>query len=349
MRVIILAVKVAELGEFALVDLLADLVASSRSKRSKSWRQVVLGIGDDAAVWTSDRPVQMATVDSLVEGVHFTAGMGSWRDLGWKALAINLSDIAAMGGVPRYALVSLAMPGVSEVDDVTYLYKGMIELGDQFDVAIVGGDTDCAEKVSITVTVFGDGSQGKTLLTRSSGRPGDKIAVTGTLGGAAGGFRVLKEKMVIDREATSALTKAFLRPWPRVSEGQTILRESVRTAIDISDGLVSDLTHICHASNVGARLRVDRVPVHPALERGFGEGALALALSGGEDYELLFAADEENIEKVRRAVACPVTIVGELVAENAGEVTLVDAENRPYPLPTGGWEHFRSLTCGKES
>ena len=126
--------KVSELGEFGLIDLLAEMVNGSRDKQLSSWQQLIIGIGDDAAAWQGDASTQLATVDSLIQDVHFSLGVTSWTDLGWKAMAINLSDIAAMGGIPKYALVSLALPGYTEVDDVTALYQGMIELAQQFEV-----------------------------------------------------------------------------------------------------------------------------------------------------------------------------------------------------------------------
>ncbi|MFC1951930.1 thiamine-monophosphate kinase, partial [Chloroflexota bacterium] len=147
--------KVSELGEFGLIDILAKTVVSSKSRQIASWQQLILGIGDDAAAWRGDASIQLATVDSLIQDVHFTVSTTPWRKLGWKALAVNLSDIAAMGGVPRYALVSLVLPGTTEVEDVTALYQGMIELAQQFGVAIVGGDTSNAPLIAINITLLG--------------------------------------------------------------------------------------------------------------------------------------------------------------------------------------------------
>jgi len=139
--------KVSELGEFGLIDLLAKMANSGRAKHLPSWQQLIIGIGDDAAAWYGDGSTQLATIDSFIQDVHFSLGVASWEDMGWKALAANLSDIAAMGGIPRYALVSLALPGYTEVDDVTALYEGMIELAQEFGVAIIGGDTSSAPLV----------------------------------------------------------------------------------------------------------------------------------------------------------------------------------------------------------
>ena len=334
--------KVSELGEFGLIDLLAKTVSSSRDKQSTSWQQLILGIGDDAAAWYGDTSIQLATVDSLRQNVHFTLGTASWEDLGWKSLAINLSDIAAMGGLPKYALVSLAIPAYTEVDDVIALYKGMIELGQKFGVAIVGGDTDVASLIDITIAIFGSTEgRDKRILTRSTGSPGEKIVVTGYLGAAAAGLEMLSKKLQFESEATDSLSRAFLRPYPRIAEGQLLVEQGVKTAIDISDGLISDLNHICQSSQVGARIEADCVPIHPAVKANFGDRALELALSGGEDYELLFTASAEVVNKVRTAASCPVTVIGEVVSDMVGKITVVDREGNPVNLPREGWEHFK--------
>jgi len=333
--------KVSELGEFGLIDLLAKMAYRAQDKQSAPWQQLIIGIGDDTAAWYGDTSVQLATTDSLIQDVHFSLATASWNELGWKALAANLSDIAAMGGVPRYALVSLALPGHTEVDDVTALYQGMIDLAQQFEVAIVGGDTSSAPMLAITITVFGSTrSQDKRILTRSAARPGDKVAVTGYLGGAAAGAEMLTRKLQFDPEATASLKDAFLRPYPRIAEGQLLVEQGVKTAIDISDGLISDLSHICKASQVSARIEVDHVPIQPAVKANFGDRALELALSGGEDYELLFTGGAEVIDKVRMVAACPITVIGEIIAGKLGEITLVDSKGNPFNLHKAGWEHF---------
>ncbi|MFC1929808.1 thiamine-monophosphate kinase, partial [Chloroflexota bacterium] len=184
--------KVSEMGEFGLIDLLTKMVAGSRNKQHLSWQQLIIGMGDDAAAWQGDASVQLATVDSLIQDVHFSLDITPWYELGWKSLAVNLSDIAAMGGVPGYALVSLALPGDINVDDVVVMYQGMIELAQQHEVALIGGDTCRAALVSITITVLGSiGGKDKGVLKRSAAKPGDKIAVTGYLGGAAAGMEML--------------------------------------------------------------------------------------------------------------------------------------------------------------
>jgi thiamine-monophosphate kinase len=317
------------------------MVEGSQSKKVASWQQLLIGIGDDAAAWRSDAPTQLATIDSLIQDVHFTLDIVSWEDLGWRSMAANLSDIAAMGGIPKYALVSLALPEHTEVDDVTALYRGMIGLVQQFEVAIVGGDISRAPLVAITIAIFGDTkSQNSHILTRSAALPGEQIAVTGCLGASAAGLKVLTRKPQFDSETITSLKKGFLRPYPRVAEGQLLAKCGVKAAIDISDGLISDLKHICEASRVGARIEVDSVPVEPAVRDNFGEKSLELALSGGEDYELLFTGSPDVINRVKEAVSCPITVIGEVVADKGMGVVLLDNQGRPFHLNKAGWDHF---------
>ncbi len=323
--------KVSELGEFGLIDLLAEMAGGWQDE------QLLIGIGDDAAAWQGDASIQLATVDSFVQDVHFPSGT-PWNELGWKALAANLSDIAAMGGLPRYALVSLALPDNTEVDDVTALYTGMLELARQCEVAIIGGDIVSASLVVITITILGN-SQKKHILTRSAAEPGELVAVTGYLGAAAAGLEMLTKKLQFDPQVTACFRGAFLHPYPRIAEGQLLVEQGVKTAIDLSDGLISDLNQICKSSQVSARVEIDRVPIEPMVKAEFSERALELALSGGEDYELLFTARAEVIDRVKRAASCPITVIGEIIAGKEG-VTLVDSQGNPFNLGKAGWEHF---------
>ncbi len=338
--------KVSELGEFGLIDILAKTSHGTTDKGTIASQKLILGIGDDTAAWYGDDSIQLATTDSLIDGIHFSLDTISWEELGWKSLAVNLSDIAAMGGLPLYALVSLALPGNTEVDDVVSLYKGMAELAQNFDVEIIGGDTCGSPAVVINITVFGNtGDNKKQILTRSAAKVGDKIAVTGHLGGAATCLDMLNKKITLDSDTTTILKKAFFKPYPRVKEGQLLVENGVKAAIDISDGLIADCDHICRMSNVSARIEIDRVPVLPAVRNNFGDRAIQMALSGGEDYELLFTADASTINKIKEAASCPITVIGEITADKTFKVTLVDNKRNPVSIKGKGWEHF---TTGKD-
>jgi thiamine-monophosphate kinase len=329
--------KVSELGEFGLIDLLAKMIADSGI--NKSAPDLILGIGDDAAAWRGDKSIQLATVDSMVQDIHFSLETTTWQELGWKSLAINLSDIAAMGGVPRYALVNLALPEDTEVENISKLYQGMIELARQFTVAIAGGNISRSPQVAITITVLG-GSMNDKILTRSAARPGDTVAVTGYLGSAAAGLEMLKKKLRFRSKDSQYLREAFLHPIPRIAEGQMLVKHGITNAIDISDGLLSDLRHICEASRVGARVDVNCLPIHAAVKASFGEKAVEMALSGGEDYELLFTGNAATISNIKAEVLCPVTTIGEIIAGEPGKIDLLDASGRPARISGTGWRHF---------
>jgi thiamine-monophosphate kinase len=217
----------------------------------------------------------------------------------------------------------------------------MVEVGNQFGVAIVGGNISSASKVMITITVLG-ALKGKGALTRSAAKAGEQIAVTGYTGLSAAGLRMLKQNLNFDSETNKLFREAHLKPVPRVEEGQILLRHKVCAAIDISDGLIADLSHICEASQVSARVKQELVSIHPSLRTYFGDDCEQLALNGGEDYELLFTATSHVVDKVSRVLSCPVTVIGEITAGIPGQVMLVDVAGKSVPLQQAGWEHFKS-------
>jgi thiamine-monophosphate kinase len=336
-----LAMKVSEIGEFGLINRLVSFVNIAIDKRWKSWRQLIIGIGDDAAVWKPRNPYQIATVDSLVENVHFSFKYTTWRELGWKSIAVNLSDIAAMGGVPMYALISLGLPESTDVRNADDLYGGMVEMTDRFAVSIIGGDTVSSPFVFVSVTIMGCASNERgDVLRRAAAQPGDVVAVTNSLGASAAGLAMLSRGLEFPANAAAELKRAHLKPDPRIAEGQVLVTAGVKAGMDISDGLVGDLTHICEMSKVGARLNVDLVPVSPAAATCFGSQALQFALNGGEDYELLFTAPAKIVRHVQRALDCVVTPIGEITAAHSGKVELVDAAGRAIDLRKAGWDHF---------
>ncbi|MBI4332536.1 MAG: thiamine-phosphate kinase [Chloroflexi bacterium] len=329
--------KVSELGEFGLIGLIGRTVTA----HSRTPSGLLIGIGDDAAAWRTGAPVQLATTDTMVDGVHFLKDKTGWDELGWKSLAVNLSDIAAMGGVPRYALVTLAIPGDTEGDDIVSLYKGMLDIAGSSGVTIAGGDTVSSPVIVITVSLSGEMPEdGDRIMTRSAARPGETIAVTGFLGSSAAGLRMVQQPLPMEGAAAAYLRQAHFKPQPRVAEGQEMARAGVRCAIDVSDGLIGDLTHICEMSRVGARIVSDRVPVHPFVKAAFPGEYLDLALSGGEDYELLFTAGETVLAQLRKAVHIPLTAIGEITGNHPGQVVLVDHEGKSVARSKTGWDHF---------
>jgi thiamine-monophosphate kinase len=339
--VIIPAMRLSQLGEFGLIDLIRTASTRCEDPGRTPWREILLRIGDDAAAWKSDNRVQLATTDTLVEGVHFDLGITTWEELGWKALAVNLSDIAAMGGIPNYALLSLALPTRLQVRDVSEFIDSFTQAAAEFEVAIIGGNVASAPNTVITVTVIGC-SEGNTMLERSTASCGDHIAVTGYVGASAAGLEMLKGRAISDPKAKDVLRQAHLRPVPRVKEGQILIEQGVRTAIDISDGLVADLDHICESSRVNARINIQQVPVHPVVAAHF-PNSQELALSGGEDYELIFVADSATVARAKRALGCPVTAIGHITEEELPtRVIVVDSKGTIIPYKKKGWDHFKN-------
>ena len=261
-----------------MVEMIADVLEVGHPGNS---RGVLLDIGDDTAAWKPGSDVELATTDTMVEDVHFRTETTSYRDLGWKALAINLSDIAAMGGVPRYALVSLGLSPDTEGESVVEMYRGMKEIGEEFGCRVIGGDTVGAPCMIINVTLIGDAMGSGEFLRRDGARAGDLIAVTGWLGSSGAGFRVLNGDANVSGDVRGRLEVAHNRPNPRVSEGQALLRAGVRAAMDLSDGLMSDLPKMCAMSGVEARVSIGKLPVSGDVREVFGPEAMTLALTGG--------------------------------------------------------------------
>lgn len=340
--------RIADIGEFALIERLRGLVAVERP-------EIVVGIGDDVAVLANgDGDWLLATVDCQVEGVHFLREYITAAQLGERALAINLSDIAAMGGRPFVALVSLGLPSELEVRWVEELYRGLRAMADRHGTVVVGGNmTRSPTGIWIDITVLGRVSR-DALLRRSGARPGDRVLVTGQLGDAAAGLRLLLDPALRHAVAEAHVAIArHLTPMPRLAEAAVIAHTGRATAmIDLSDGLSSDIGHICEQSGVGVRLWAERLPVSAtvrAVAAACNEALWNLALAGGEDYELCFTAPPEVAaalaQAVTQATGTPVTIVGEILPAEAGRWLCLPG-GEEVPLLARGWEHFRETQNG---
>ncbi len=321
--------KVAQLGERRLI---------ARIRRATAARVpgVILGIGDDAAVVRGPKNL-LVTKDLLVEGVDFLKALHPPRLLGRKSLSVNLSDIAAMGGWPLHAVLGLAVPGATDVRWVDDFLSGFRSAAREHGVALVGGDISGAGEIVISVTVTG---QAVRFITRSGAKPGDAIFVSGTLGDAAMGLRLLRRGGAARRSAAARpLIKAFLDPSPRIELGRTLARGDLASAmIDISDGLSVDLRHICEESRAGAEVDLAKVPVSDGLRR-FAEDPLALALNGGEDFELLFTVRPKNVARVRRlARRFRLSEIGRVMSGR--RILAVDSSGRKRTLEAKGYEHF---------
>ena len=332
--------EVARIGEFGLLESVTELIKTTNIIKSPFAQNLIKGIGDDAAVWKCSGAIQFTTTDCLIENIHFDTRYTRWEDLGYKSMAINLSDIAAMGGDPLYALISLSIPGSLKVEDIKSLYKGIIASANKYDVQIIGGNISASEVIVINITVQGY-SERPAFLSRSSAKQGDIIAITGYTGLSAAGLKVLKNGIVSDLKARELFTNFHLRPEPKIKEGKTLLKYGVKTAIDISDGLLADLKHICEASGVSSVINEYLVPIHPALAKFFPDEYEQLALSGGEDYELLFTADSGIINKLKEEITTPITIIGEITGGPSGKIVVIDRSGKELAISHIGWDHFK--------
>jgi thiamine-monophosphate kinase len=325
----------SELGEFGFIDLIARKVRPSAA--------VTIGIGDDAAAfqWQSNC-LALATTDMLLEGVHFDLSFCDPSRLGRKSLAVNLSDIAAMGGKPHSFLLSLAIPESISINFLNDFSSGLLEIADEFGVTLIGGDT-CASRggLVIGITLFGEQEE-QTIIQRCTARPGESIFVTGFLGDSALGLKLLQE----GQGEGKAVTR-HLDPTPRVHEGLALAEAGLPCAmIDISDGLLSDLGHITKKSSVGARLYLDKIPLSEEYSKYFeadGHERYSLALGGGEDYELLFTAPayrKLEVEELFRKFDTPVSEIGEITSIPGIQV-ISPAGEMVHGIATG-YDHFLS-------
>jgi thiamine-monophosphate kinase len=311
---------------------------------------VTVGIGDDCAVLepTSGHRL-LATTDLLLEDIHFRRRYAEPADVGWKSMAVNLSDVAAMGGWPRWALVALACPHATTLDEVKAFYGGARDLLSRHAVTIVGGDTTASPAGwLVNVTLLGEAV---TPLLRSGARSGDVIAVTGPLGRSAAGLAVLELASApagIDPAALADVTSAHLRPVPRVAEGQWLgAAGGVSAMIDLSDGLATDLGHIAEESGAHCRVEIERVPISTATREvghALGADAHAWATGGGEDYELLLTCDPLAFDRLNdglaRATGTRLHAIGLVTGPGSG-VSFVDARGAEIAA-AAGFEHFVS-------
>ena len=334
---------VGDLGETALIDRIR-----CRVPPAPDW--VTLGIGDDAAVVEPARgTLDVVTTDTLVEGIHFERSFVPAADLGYKTLAVNLSDLAAMGATPRVAVLSLVLPASMAAADLDTLVGGMLALADRHQVALVGGNiTRSSGPLVLGMTAIG-AVRRRHVLTRTGGRPGDELWVTGMLGAAAAGLACLLRDPAGPAEEDGDLTgciERYRRPEPRVRIGTLLGRNrAAQAALDLSDGLGDGLRHLTQACGVGAVVDGAAVPIDPGARRWFdtqGIAPLDAAIAGGDDYELLVAVPRAHRRRFaavsRLARGVPITRIGELTKDTALVLRTTDGDRA---LPTG-YEHFKT-------
>ncbi|MFQ6084267.1 MAG: thiamine-phosphate kinase [Candidatus Aminicenantia bacterium] len=333
--------KLSEIGEFGVVS-------SIRSDLKDFQKQVIAGIGDDtAAIELSGKKLVLFTSDTLVEDIHFKWDYFSPSQVGWKAMVVNVSDIAAVGGSPTHCLVSLALPAHTDMIVVREVYRGLKRAASRYRVGIVGGDIVCAPSFIITVSLLGEAKR-ENIVLRSGAKRGDLIYVTGQLGSSEAGLACLKRSnWKVNPKIRQFLIKRHLMPSPRLVEGQKIANSQIATSmIDLSDGLASDLHRLAEESKVGAILWEDELPIAPATEelaKVMGKSSLEWVLYGGEDYELLFTVPPNKSTEVEQNLGFPHALIGEVVDSDQG-IYLKDRKGNRTKVEDRGYHHFSGPT-----
>ncbi len=346
---------IAEIGEFGLIERIKKKCNEARLS-DKIAKQIILSIDDDASITEpSTGMMQLTASDLLIEGVHFDLTYTSMKHLGWKLMVVNLSDIAAMGGVPTHAIISIALPAKISVEMVDELYDGILQAAQTYTCAIIGGDTSTSlGNTVLSATITGEAPV--QFIKRLNGaKPGDKICVTGNLGLSHAGLKILlrEKQRFIETQAPegfqsqlqkySFAVSKHLAPKARFDISTiTSQKEWVHAMIDISDGLVSDVRHVCKQSGVGALLYENAIPLDPlvgSIAEEFNENALDYALFGGEEFELLFTIDSEYEQEISDTIP-GVTVIGE-INEDKETVSLQQTDGTIRNILSGGYEHFK--------
>ena len=335
--------KLKDIGEFGFIDSI---------KKGCLIRPdgVAQAIGDDAAAFElAEGQLTLVTTDLLVERIHFLRDATTGFNLGYKALAVNLSDIAAMGGTAREAFISIAIPSDCDLAFLEDLYKGMRYLAAQYDVNLLGGDTT-SSKMDLVINVGVVGSvPAHQMLTRHAARRGDCIYCTGYLGDSRAGLHLILNDIKPDTHDSEALFNAHILPHPYLIEGQFLAaQKGLHAAIDVSDGLSSDLGHILSASKVGARLWCENIPVSAPLQKfcqQFSFDTVDYALAGGEDYTLIVTVADDQAKPVQQSYEThfgkPLFEIGKIT--NTGRLELVDSAGEIRPIGADGWNHFKKV------
>ena len=340
--------RVSDSSEFRLIQ---DIRQQSSSGHKYS--SLLKGIGDDAAIiqFIQNEHLLVST-DLLIEGIHFDLKLTSFREIGHRAIIANLSDIAAMGGIPRYVLTSVAIPPTYSLTDVRALYRGLLSCCDQNKLQLIGGDTSASKKgMFLGITILGT-VESSGALPRGGAKIGDKIYVTGTLGDSYAGLKLLHSKRNqpthrLEKRISQFLINRHLRPTPRIDIGRWLSTHRLATAaIDLSDGLSGDLGHVCRESRVGAMIDATKIPISPQC-RSFARrkhlNPISIALEGGEDYELLFtvpAQFQSQLTAIESHHGVQITSIGTIEPQKCG-MRIKLANGVSHPLVPTSYEHFR--------
>lgn len=336
--------EISELGEFGLIKNLTETLQNQQ-------KSTVFGVGDDAAVIGEGKTKTLVSTDMLVEGIHFDLSFHPLKHLGYKAVTVNLSDICAMNGTPQQVLVSIAFSNRFSLQAIQELYEGMRVACELYKVDLVGGDTSSIPKgLVISITAIGTAKEDE-IVYRSGAKENDLLCVTGDLGGAYMGLQLLeREKQVFlsnpdmqpDLEGYDYILQRQLKPEARVQVIEELKKAGIKptSMIDISDGLASEIFHLCEASNCGMAVYEIKTPIDPltvTVAEELNMDPMTCALNGGEDYELLFTIKQDDFEKVRQMDM--ISVIGHVTSKEAGKVVVTQNDNQ-FDLKAQGWDHF---------
>ncbi|UCE62873.1 MAG: thiamine-phosphate kinase [Nitrospirota bacterium] len=340
--------RVSDSSEFRLIQAIRR-----QSSTGPGYSSLLKGIGDDAAIiqFIQNEHLLVST-DLLIEGIHFDLKLTSFREIGYRAIIANLSDIAAMGGIPRYVLTSVAIPPAYSQTDVRALYRGLLSCCHQYKLQLIGGDTSASKKgLFLGVTILGT-VENSRALPRGGAKIGDTIYITGTLGDSWAGLKLLHSKRAqptqrLEKRLSQFLINRHLRPTPRLEIGRWLSTHRLATAaIDLSDGLSGDLGHVCRESRVGAMIDAKKIPISPQC-RSFARhkhlNPISIALEGGEDYELLFtvpAQHQTQLKDIERHDGVQITAIGTIEPRKHG-MRIKLANGSSHPLVPTSYDHFR--------
>lgn len=331
--------QLSRIGEFSIIERIRKIIG-------KESDQVVTGIGDDAAVIKINPGfLCLITTDALIEGVHFDLSYTPFHTLGWKAMAVNISDIAAMGGIPKTAVICLALTNGMKTEDLDALYQGINECGEEYNCTTVGGDIVKSNSgIFLSITITGEVEE-DCLVLRSGAKKGDLICVTGQLGSSLVGLKALSSTENIGNFLKSK--NRFLKPEPRLREARLLASKiGINSMIDISDGLASEIHHICRNSDTGCRIYKEKIPVTEEMRlysQIKGTDPVMEAVGSGEEYELLFTISKENYKKLEKFIPfknCMISVIGE-ISEKKNEINLISG-NKISPLKPKGWDHLKN-------
>jgi thiamine-monophosphate kinase len=334
----------AQVGEFGLIDRIHEIIRDEGVELPKN----MLGIGDDCAAF-QPRPGYdlLVTCDAMVENRHYLPQFISPYDMGRRAMALNISDVGAMGGIPRYALISLGLRSSTLLKDVIAIYRGFLTELNPFQAFVIGGNvTKSTDANFIDITLIGEVEAGK-MVRRSTAKPGDVILATGYPGQSAAGLEILLQAGLGKTWADNPLVTAYQCPVHRAVEGHAVAKTGlVNAMIDTSDGLLGDLGHICDESGVGAVLYEQDLPISQALRQfaeDSGRGGLDFVLKESDDYELMMTCNPEHVVGIRDTLAgvghIPVAQIGTITA-NKGKIEIMDSKGNSRPATVSGWDHF---------